>query len=430
MRHLSAIFLLAIVGCMPIKDSVSTLKDINCPDGLIPANGPSGMQCSGPIVYIDPKTGQLKTSGAVARVTQGAAQDMTKEEVVLAAITPFLPPQAEGLIVAARMKAYRDACEKLQTDINGLATEAEQLTAGTNEALGSLKTGQAGLDNSTSQNGIGQGGAVTDEVELFEQQSSQQLTSFGGLIPSPDDIPQVGQTPEQQFPEQAKCEMGKNLVDHAEQGVEAFKGQPDYEARKGLISLAKSAIEGARISYQEGRVAQGDFLYTLATTAADMAISLAPVVGWGKDIYESWSGTNAVTGSPLTDFERGVAIFGALTGGLGSKLALLAKFGVFVKFMKNGNKELGAAEKLVRETLEAANRMGIKDLDGLKKLAEAIQAPKINPFSLTPTHALTMSKAEFQSLKATMKEDGMLRETIKYVEFKDSKYIVDGHHRA
>ncbi|WP_176736444.1 pre-toxin TG domain-containing protein [Oligoflexus tunisiensis] len=385
MRLYFTIFLLALVGCMPLKDSVSNLKDLNCPNGTIPIDSPSGMVCSGPIIYIDPKTGQLKAGNVVAVITQGVEQDLTKDEVMLAAIGPYLPPQYEGWIYAIRAKAYRDACKKVQGDIAVLEQEAGELAKGTNEALGSLQTEQGGLEKSASQSGFGQRDAFAGEVGAFEQQSSQQLSTFSGLIPPPEDIPANGQTPEQLFPEQAKCEMGQNLVDHAEQKVEEFKNQPDYEVRKGLVGVAKSAIEGARTSYQEGKIAQGDALYSVATTAADIALSLNPVTAFGKDLYEAWTGRNALTGQPLTKFERTLAYVGVFTGGVGSKIALAVKLGAFIKIGK-GMDELAEAERFIRsaESLgikgpvdvksfsDVANKMGKSPED----LAEAVKSGK------------------------------------------------------
>ena len=41
-----------------------------------------------------------------------------------------------------------------------------------------------------------------------------------------------------------------------------------------------------------------------------------------------------------------------------------------------------------------------------------------------------MSKKKFIKFKEQLKQDGMVRETVKYVEHNGTKYIVDGHHRV
>ena len=84
----------------------------------------------------------------------------------------------------------------------------------------------------------------------------------------------------------------------------------------------------------------------------------------------------------------------------------------------------------IGETAYSAKKLGITNLDETKLLAKAINAPKVNPFELAPTHSLTMSNREFTALKDAMQKDGMLRDTFKTVTHNSQKYIVDRHHRA
>ena len=52
-----------------------------------------------------------------------------------------------------------------------------------------------------------------------------------------------------------------------------------------------------------------------------------------------------------------------------------------------------------------------------------------NPYELEPTHPQTKSNRQMNKLTEQIKADGKIKETIKYVEYKGKKYVVDGHHR-
>jgi hypothetical protein len=354
-----------ISSCTPGVQSVSTLKDIDCA-GLVIQPGQPPAVCNGSIVYIDPKTGQLKFSNLVATVTQQAAQDMTKDEIVYAAVAPYLPPLADGLYKAAIKKNYRDACEKERGEIAVKEAEVKKLTADTNVLLATANTELPRLENSASQNGFGLRENHASELASFEQASKEQLASLAQQLPPPSDILDVGQTPGQQFPEQAKVERGQALIDNAEAKIGAFRGQSDFETRRGLLALAKEAMGAARLSYRNGQVAQGDYFYNIAVAAADITMSIAPVFGWGKDFYEARYGINALTGKELTKFERTMAWVGVVTAGIGSKVVLAVKLGAFIKIGKNGLQELAEAEKFIR----AAESLGLRNTSEIKAFSD------------------------------------------------------------
>ena len=72
-------------------------------------------------------------------------------------------------------------------------------------------------------------------------------------------------------------------------------------------------------------------LTAMANELADTALGLIPLVGWVKDIVEAETGRRVVDGSALSPVERGMAIFGAVTVGLGSKIKVFAKLSNFAR---------------------------------------------------------------------------------------------------
>ena len=85
----------------------------------------------------------------------------------------------------------------------------------------------------------------------------------------------------------------------------------------------------------------------------------------------------------------------------------------------------------VADTAKLA-KMADKAVDVAKttnKLSDAAKGIKrISPTKLTQTHKLTVSKKQYENLVESIRKNG-ITEPIKYVEYKGTKYVVDGHHR-
>jgi hypothetical protein len=69
----------------------------------------------------------------------------------------------------------------------------------------------------------------------------------------------------------------------------------------------------------------------------------------------------------------------------------------------------------------------IKYASRIASMGRATKTAKI--FELTPTHWITKSESVMKKFVKSIKEEGGIKETIKYVMHNGNKYIVDGHHR-
>lgn len=102
-------------------------------------------------------------------------------------------------------------------------------------------------------------------------------------------------------------------------------------------------------------------------------------------------------------------------------------------FLSAGLSAIGAIPVIgeVADTAKLA-KMADKAVDAAKvadKVSDATKGIKrISPAKLTQTHKLTLSKRQYSNLVESIRKNG-ITEPIKFVEYKGTKYVVDGHHR-
>ena len=102
-------------------------------------------------------------------------------------------------------------------------------------------------------------------------------------------------------------------------------------------------------------------------------------------------------------------------------------------FLSAGLDALGVIP-VVGEVADTAKlaKMADKAVDVAKaadKISDAAKSiNRISPSKLTQTHKLTLSKKQYNKLVESIRKNG-ITEPIKYVEYKGTKYVVDGHHR-
>jgi len=86
--------------------------------------------------------------------------------------------------------------------------------------------------------------------------------------------------------------------------------------------LAQEAMKSIRLADTATALHQtsdANFYYSLARTAADILVGIDPITGTARSAYEALTGYNLITGAELSPFERGLAVFGCISFGYGSK---------------------------------------------------------------------------------------------------------------
>lgn len=140
----------------------------------------------------------------------------------------------------------------------------------------------------------------------------------------------------------------KGLVRRRNQVREQVKHMDHSQIRTGYLNMSTEALRASRDYYVKDEFESGMIAANIAETALDLATTWTPGVSWGRDIYEAILGIDMLTGRTLSAFDRGVAVLGAATVGVGSKVGKTAK--VLNRMMKGSNKAeaLDIAGKLVK----------------------------------------------------------------------------------
>ena len=142
------------------------------------------------------------------------------------------------------------------------------------------------------------------------------------------------------------------------------------EQRLELVNAADSALITADKAYVQGD-SEGYTQYKeAAVILLDTALSFTPGVSFARDCYEAVTGRNLVTGEELDTFDRSMAVLGAVTGGLGSKIKNVSKgIEVVTDLMKGVARSEEGIAKVVRVSEKA------KDVIDSAKNAKAVKIP-------------------------------------------------------
>jgi hypothetical protein len=164
-------------------------------------------------------------------------------------------------------------------------------------------------------------------------------------------------------------------IKSAQQYIDFLKKQiaanPDeFQGRRySLLDASQQFLKFADIEIKNGNRENAQISLNLALASADATISVAPAFGWGKDIYEAWTGYSLVSGKKLSRLEHSMAIGGAASAGLaglaGATIKTLAASAVIfrntAKTVKTAEEfaEIERATENILEMAKNAEKAGV-----------------------------------------------------------------------
>ena len=245
---------------------------------------------------------------------------------------------AKNLLIQARELTQDNAevTQKLADEIRGLAGSSQNLeTANLTKKIG----------ESYNETVLGGFEHLRDSLEELDE------------VPKPKTVVQT--------PGEKRVQKARDYLEYAKENA------PQGVITDRLLGASEVVLDKALESYNQGDAEIGDLLQEVSLTLTDIALSLTPGVGWGKDIYEAFTGRNLVSDEELSDVERGIAVFGVVTAGVGSKIGRAAKI---FKAMRAGawkSKTLGRAVDIA----ESATKFGATTKAGFDKFMEIAKQP-------------------------------------------------------
>lgn len=127
------------------------------------------------------------------------------------------------------------------------------------------------------------------------------------------------------------------------------------DRRYSLLDASARLLEIADINLKNGNPENAYISLQMSLAIADTTLSLTPVLGWGKDVYEAWTGYSFSSGKRLTTLERSLAIGGAVSIGTLTVVGTSAKvFAAGTVVFKDAAKLAKTAEEM--EQIEKATQ--------------------------------------------------------------------------
>ncbi len=147
---------------------------------------------------------------------------------------------------------------------------------------------------------------------------------------------------------------------------EQIKQMDNFEVRSQFVETASEANRLSKRYTLNREFEEAQIAMQYATICLDFALSVTPVVGLGRDIFEAITGRDILSGEDLGTFGRSMAILGVVTAGFGSKLGKALSF--FKRMMK-GEKAADAV-KVTENIVSSAKSIGIDHGEKIKSFGK------------------------------------------------------------
>jgi len=195
----------------------------------------------------------------------------------------------------------------------------------------------------------------------------------------------------------------------------------DREPRLRALEVSNELLSSAQKAFYGGSFLQGEGLLEIAGIVADLVTSWTPGISWARDIYESVSGKDLISGKTLENWERGAAILGAITAGVGSKgPKVLHAF----RALEKAGLDLKRAEHIV-ETARRIDSMSAKpSVHALERMAgRGIDVDEVENVLDTGSRFFDVFRGGIACV-----EDGVADGAARIVVIVDADKLVDADH--
>ena len=202
-----------------------------------------------------------------------------------------------------------------------------------------------------------------------------------------------------------------------------YSARPFHEQGVQAREIGLLTVQIADREYAEGNKEKAEMALLMGETMSDIAIGLLlPTVGFGKDVYELFTGKHLLTGRTLNDFERtmsliGVCTFGAMNSGT-------------IKLVKSSVKKVGDLADDLAKLLNTKVTKKLSDQTGLsRKSKRKLQKMRdheavlesLDKIGIESPEEIEMARRFLQ--KVFTKRDPHLEEVIEVIESVGKKGI-------